>query len=133
MPYWKLYYHIVWSTKERLPLIQPEFETELHKVIAAKAVKMDAIVYAVGGIENHVHIAASIPPKISLADFIGQIKGNSSHYANQISKEPFNWQNEYGIVSFGEKQLEQIILYIKNQRLHHNEGTQLQFLEKNND
>ena len=77
MPYYRLFYHIVWTTQDRLPLIKVEFEVSLHNVIAAKAKNLGALVYAVGGIEDHIHLAATVPPKIALADFIGQIKENS--------------------------------------------------------
>jgi putative transposase len=62
MPYWRLFYHIIWGTANREPLIQTEFEAALHNVIAAKAKSLGAFVYAVGGIEDHIHLVASIPP-----------------------------------------------------------------------
>ncbi len=37
MSYWRLYYHLVWATKQRLPLIQPELETKLYGYIIGKA------------------------------------------------------------------------------------------------
>jgi putative transposase len=51
MPYWKLYYHFVWGTKHRLPLIDASFETKLYRVITAKAHDMDGFVHAIGGME----------------------------------------------------------------------------------
>jgi len=42
----------------------------------------------------------------------------------------FNWQAEYGVVSFGGKQLDMVIKYVKNQRAHHSEGTIIPFLER---
>ena len=44
MPYWRLYYHFVWGTKERLPLIEAKFEAELYRVIAAKAQELGGVV-----------------------------------------------------------------------------------------
>ena len=82
MPYWRLFYHFVWGTKGGEPLIEMEWESSLHNVIAAKAVELEAMVYAVGGTDNHVHIVASVPPKIALSAFAGQVKGNSSHWVN---------------------------------------------------
>jgi REP element-mobilizing transposase RayT len=132
MPYWRLFYHITWGTKNREPLIQVEFEASLHNVIVAKAESLGAFVYSVGGIEDHVHLVASVPPRIALSDFIGQVKGNSSHFVNQESSLPcqFNWQAEYGVVSFGGKQLDMVVRYVKGQRQHHLEGTVIPFLER---
>jgi REP element-mobilizing transposase RayT len=132
MPYWRLFYHITWGTKNREPLIQAEFETSLHNVIVAKVESLGAFVYAVGGIEDHVHLVASVPPRIALSDFIGQVKGNSSRFVNHELSLPcqFNWQAEYGVVSFSGKQLDVVVKYVKNQRQHHLEDTVIPFLER---
>jgi REP element-mobilizing transposase RayT len=123
---------MIWGTKDREPLIQTEFEASLHNVLVAKAKKLNAFVYAVGGVEDHIHLVASVPPKIALSDFIGQLKGNSSHFVNHELSLPyqFGWQRGYGIVSFGGKQLDIVVKYVKNQRQHHLEGTVIPFLER---
>ncbi len=54
MSYWRLFYHVIWGTRERLPLIVAEVEAPLHAAVADKARKMEAIVHAVGGVEDHV-------------------------------------------------------------------------------
>ena len=132
MPYWKLYYHFIWGTKNRLPLINSAFESELYKVIAAKVKTMDGFVHAIGGTEEHVHLAVSIPPKVAPAKFIGDVKGNSSHYVNHIIKPDFEfyWQDEYGVLSFGEKNLPTIVKYIHNQKQHHADGTLIAAMER---
>ena len=73
---------MIWGTKNREPLIQAEFEESLHNVIVAKGKDLGAFVYAVRGIEDHIHLVATVPPRIALANFIGQVKGNSSHWVN---------------------------------------------------
>jgi len=132
MPYWRLFYHFVWGTKNGEPLIAPEWEASLHNVIAAKATELGGIVHAVGGMSNHVHLAVSVPPRIALSDFIGQVKGNSSHFVNHglETDGQFAWQAEYGVVSFGGKMLDTVVKYIKNQRQHHAEGTKIGPLER---
>ncbi len=135
MPFWRLFYHITWGTKNREQFILPEFETPIHNAIVAKAQNLGAKVYAVGGIADHVHLAVSVPPTLPLSEFIGQVKGNSSHFANHILALPcpFQWQSEYGVVSFGEKQLDHVIRYVKNQHDHHHDGTLIAFLERSQD
>jgi putative transposase len=122
---------MIWGTKNREPFIQAEIGESVHNVIAAKGKSLSAFVYAVGGIEDHVHLVASVPPRIALADFIGQVKGNSSHFINNELSLPyhFSWQAENGVVSFGGKQLDIVVKYVKNQRQHHLEGTIIAFLE----
>jgi len=132
MSYWKLYYHFVWATKNRLPLIDPPLEPELYRAIHAKAKDMGGFVHALGGIEDHVHFAVSIPPKIALAKFVGDVKGNSSHYVNHVVKPDFEfyWQDEYAVLSFGEKNLSSVVGYINNQKRHHADGTLIAAMEQ---
>ncbi len=89
MPYFKLNYHFIWSTKDRQPFIDLVIEPEIYRAITAKAQDMEGFVHAVGGVEDHVHLAVSIPPKIALAKFIGKVKGNSSHFVNHVLKPDF--------------------------------------------
>jgi len=131
MPYWRLFYHFVWSTKHREPLIAQHFEQPLYNAIAAKVIDLGGIAHAVGGITDHIHLVASVPPKIALSTFIGQVKGNSSHFVNhEIRPEyKFAWQDEYGVVSFGERHLGWVVRYTHNQAQHHEQGTTIERLE----
>ncbi len=132
MPYWRLFYHITWATKHRNLLITPQFAANLHNVIANRASQLGAFVHAVGGIEDHIHLAVSVPPRLALSEFIQQLKGSSSHFANHELglQDPFAWQAEYGVVSFDGKQLAGIVRYVKEQRQHHLERTTIPILER---
>jgi REP-associated tyrosine transposase len=124
MPYWRLFYHIVWGTKNRLELIDPAWEKDLHGYIWGKATALECLPHAIGGISDHIHVAISIPPKLSVATLIGQLKGVSSHHVNKTYADgPFMWQTEYGVFSFSEKALPSIVNYINNQKQHHAEST----------
>ena len=131
MPYSKLYYHFIWATKERLPLIEPTFEPDLYRAIAAKVQKMDGFLHAIGGTQDHIHLAVSILPKLAPAAFIGEVKGNASHFINHITKPDvaFYWQDEYGVLTFGEKNLSAVVRYIQNQKKHHADGTVIATME----
>jgi REP element-mobilizing transposase RayT len=132
MPYWRLFYHFVWGVKNREPLIKSEWEESLQNVMVAKAMELDALVHAIGGVDDHVHLVGSVPPKIALSKFIGQVKGNSAHWVNHELKlgYHFAWQAEYGAISFGGRQLQMVVRYVKNQRQHHTEGTTIPGLER---
>jgi putative transposase len=131
MPYWRLFYHFTWGTKNRLPLILPQIEKSLYRVIAAKVKYLDGTVYAVGGVEDHIHLVVSVPPKLALSRFIGEIKGNSSHFINHdlLTEANFYWQDEYGVITFSEKDLPIIVRYVQRQRQHHCGGTVNKALE----
>ena len=104
----------------------------MHNVIAAKASELSSFVHAVGGTDDHIHPVVSVPPKIALSTFIGQVKGNSSHFVNHELNLgiQFSWQTEYGVVSFGGKMLDMVVRYAKNQRKHHADGTIIAMLEQ---
>ncbi len=106
-------------------MIESDFEADLYRVISAKAQDFGSIVHAIGGTQDHIHLAVSVPPKVSLAEFIGAVKGNSSHFVNHVVQPgfQFNWQREYGVFSFGEKNLPLIVKYIHNQKQHHADGS----------
>lgn len=125
MPYWRLFYHIVWGTKNRLPLVESAWEADLYGYIWGKATALECIPHAINGIPDHIHVIISIPPKLSVATLIGQLKGASSHRVNEIfvTHQSFAWQTEYGVFSFSEKSLSRVINYVKNQKKHHTENT----------
>jgi putative transposase len=130
MSFWRLYYHLVWATKERLPLIQPDKEAELYGYIIGKADYLGCIIHAIDGTENHTHLVTSIPPNLSIAEFVKKIKGSSSHYWNHnLSADRLYWQEGYGVFSLGSKQLETAVNYVKNQKIHHSQGTAIESLE----
>lgn len=135
MAYWRLYYHLVWATKERLPLITAEREARLYPYIVAKADSLGCIIHAIGGIEDHIHVVVSIPPKLAIADFVKNIKGSSAHYLNQHlpAAEKFAWQEGYGVFSLGSKQLQRAVAYVNNQKIHHLQGTAIASLETDKD
>ena len=120
MPYWRLFYHVVWGTKNRLELIDPAWEKDLYGYIWGKATALESIPHAIGGMSDHVHVGISVPPKLSVATLIGQLKGASSHHLNEkYASGSFMWQAEYGVLSFSERSLPAIVDYINNQKKHH--------------
>ena len=131
MALWRLYYHLVWTTKEHQPLIINDIEAKIYSYIISKADELETIIHAINGTENHIHIVASIPPKISISEFVQKVKGSSTHYINNVfsPQDMFGWQRGYGIFSLGRKQLEQAVIYVKNKKEHHSLDRIIQSLE----
>ena len=120
MPYWRLFYHVVWGTKNRLPLIESAWEADLHGYIWGKATALECIPHAINGMSDHLHVVISIPPKVSVATLIGKLKGASSHHVNErYADGAFTWQAEYGVLSVSERSLSRVVDYVKNQKQHH--------------
>jgi putative transposase len=132
MPYYRLFYHIVWATKDRLPLITTDNQSAIHAAVSTKITEIEGIVHALNSMPDHVHLVATIPPKIALATAIGQIKGGSSHLASRVgaSEEPFVWQSEYGVVTLGERSLPTVMRDVQDQQEHHAANTLIPALEQ---
>ncbi|HET7036250.1 MAG TPA: IS200/IS605 family transposase [Thermomicrobiaceae bacterium] len=130
MPYWRLFYHLVWATRRREPLIGPELETELHQLMHEAAARNKVTVHASGGVADHVHLVVSIPPAISVADAVQRIKGASAHALNDRIGGGFAWQAEYGATSFAERHLPEVMAYVVKQKQHHASGRTWQLLEE---
>ena len=132
MPFWRHYFHLVWSTKNRQPLIHPEMESLLYAYLIKKAAELGVYVYAINGMEDHIHIIAAISPRWNVAKVVQRLKGASSHYVNHVleSEEHFAWQTGYGSLTLGETQRARAEAYVRNQKQHHAEDTVNEWLER---
>jgi putative transposase len=132
--YSEIHLHLTWHTKDSLPLLTPDTEPLAHRYIKQRIIHTPgARVHEIGGTETHVHVAVTIPPTLLISDFIGQLKGSSSHEVNEqlaMRGKVLQWQTGYGVVSFGAKQLPWVTDYIRNQREHHHLGTIRDRLER---
>jgi putative transposase len=119
--YTQIYIHVVFSVKGRQNLIQKKWKDELFKYISGIAKGKQQKVYAIGGVEDHIHILLSIKPNIALSDLVREIKSNSSKWINEKSlvMGRFEWQAGFGAFSCSHSQLESVIVYINNQEEHH--------------
>ena len=132
MPYWRLFYHAIWATRYRERLIAPDVEPVVHSLLRSKAIGLGATVFALNGMEDHVHLVLSIPPKLALAEFIGKVKGSTSTRFNKsgLTNRPLRWQEEYAILSFDTKRLPQYVAYVENQKVHHARAELISLLER---
>lgn len=133
MSFWRNYYHIVWATRNREPLIQLSFEPALYAYLVNKGRELGIITYAINGWVDHVHLVVSIPPKLSVAEAVKRLKGASSFYVNQVlrpeSISHFAWQRGYGCFTLGERQRAIAEAYVRNQKQHHAEQNTNRWLE----
>lgn len=132
MAFWRLHYHLVWSTYQREPMLSEAVEKQVYGTILSKAKAFGAIVHAIGGVEDHVHVVVSIPPRYSVAECVQQFKGASSHYVNHQPGAPhsFRWQDDYGALTIGERSLADVAAYVLAQNEHHRNRTVRPFLEQ---
>ena len=113
--------HIVFSTKNRKPVLTPAIERELHPYLASifNACRCQAL--EVGGADDHVHILSSLTRTITIADLLETVKKSSSKWIK--TKGPqfqwFHWQDGYGAFSIGRSGEAALRRYIVSQREHH--------------
>ena len=135
MPYTQLYYHIVWATKNREQVLTPEVEPLIYEFLRSKAIGLGAIVFALNGWYEHVHLVASIPAKVAVATFIGQVKAVATTKFNKSGHPgaPIFWQAEYAVFSMDKKRLPYHIAYVENQKEHHRDGQIIPMLKRAED
>jgi putative transposase len=77
----------------------------------------------VNGIEDHIHALVELPPRISVAEATGRLKGSSSWFVSDLTREWFAWQNGYAAFTVGKRDLDRVTRYIDRQKQHHRRGT----------
>ena len=134
MTYARLFYHLTWSTKHRMSIIDASTEAILVKAFPGIARSESCWTHAIGIMPEHVHMALTIPTRLAVADAVKAIKGSSSHLLRHEYAEGApnwaGWQNEYGIVTFSEWTLPKILNYVTHQREHHANDTLIPELER---
>src|SRR5258708_2299257 len=117
--------HIVFSTKDRAPLLNPEIRPDLHSYLATITRNAGCECYRVGGVADHVHLAIRLSRTTTIAHLVEELKTSSSKWLKTQSPAlaRFAWQNGYGAFSVGPSDLEALRKYIDTQEEHHRTQT----------
>jgi REP element-mobilizing transposase RayT len=112
--------HFVWSTARREPWIEPDWQDDLYGYIGGIIKNKNARLICAGGMHDHVHLYASLPTTITIADFVSVVKSNSSRWVHESfpKRKAFVWQEGYGAFSVSKSE-ENVIEYIRDQERHH--------------
>jgi REP element-mobilizing transposase RayT len=123
--FYKIWLHVVFSTKEREPLIDIRIKKIIYQYMSGQLNELGCRVKIINGMPDHMHLLFLLNPQRSISEVVKQIKGSSSHWINQdkIINRQFAWQTGYGVFSISESQLEKVYNYIKNQKEHHKKKT----------
>ena len=122
MPHIKVYIHLVWTTKDRLPLLfTPDIRIKVWKHIKENADKKGIFIDTVNGYAEHCHCLISLSSNQTIEKVVQLIKGESSFWINKekLINDRFGWQDEYFAVSVSESMVERVRNYIRNQESHH--------------
>ncbi len=128
----KLLYHVAFSTKGRALLIDEELKARLHAYLGGIIGELKGRALIVGGTTDHVHVLASLPARIAVADAMRVVKTNSSRWVHEEwpKRGGVAWQTGYGVFSVSQSATEAVKRYIADQEEHHRRMTfQEEFLE----
>lgn len=130
--FWRLYYHVVWHTKNSEPLLVGKVKEHLLHYLRAKCAELECKVEAMNAVDDHVHLLICIPPKWSVADVVQRLKGSSAHHVNhELKLEPeLHWQRGYGVVSVSPSHVPSVRKYVENQEERHKTGQLVSALER---
>src|SRR6516162_8954241 len=117
----KLYVHVIFSTKQREPLLADGWREKLFRVLGGAANNLGCQSLIVGGMADHVHMLFQVDRKIAVADAISKIKSTSSLWIRQTQPElaEFHWQSGYAAFSVSQSSVEAVRAYIRDQAKHH--------------
>ena len=121
MSYVSMLVHYVWSTKNREPLIRPDWQENLYGYIGGIIKNKRGRLICAGGMADHVHLYVSQPATASVAQLANVIKSNSSSWIHETipRMKGFHWQHKYGAFSVSKSGERAVIEYIRNQKEHH--------------
>lgn len=121
MSYTRLLYHIVTSTKERRPFIREDVLDRLKPYLGGMVKTLGGHPIKINGVDDHIHIVASLGPTIALSKAIGELKSRSSGWIHQTFDDlrAFTWQESYAAFTVSPSLLQKVVAYVANQREHH--------------
>ena len=116
-----LYIHIIFSTKQRIPIIDQSFRYRLWQYIGGICNGLNSPPVQIGGTADHIHILCNLSRSISLQELVTRIKTESSKWVKRISSESpdFYWQSGYGVFSVNPLEYNKVAEYIRDQERHH--------------
>ena len=120
-----LHYHIIFSTKNRVPQITSELRERLYDYMGGIIKRERGLLFGAGGTDDHVHFLVSFPAQPSVADFLRLMKTNSSKWVHETFEEhrAFAWQSGYGAFSVSRSNDDEVRQYIASQQEHHRRMT----------
>lgn len=122
MSYTKSYYHIVFRTYRSERMLDESHEREFYMYIFATCKRQAVRLWRINSMPDHVHMLVSIPPSMSVAYFVKNIKQTAGNYLRGHRKDfpMFNgWADGYCSITYCEKELDALTNYIKKQKVHH--------------
>ena len=118
--YLSLHYHLVFGTKNREPLIAPQWRSRLHEYLGGTICGLGGFPQGIGGVADHVHLLVAIKATHRLCDLLRELKKASSVWVHEeINMPSFAWQDGYAAFTVSATARESVRSYIARQEEHH--------------
>lgn len=118
--YLSLHYHIVFGTKDRVPLIHADWRNRLHEYLGGTVRGLGGFPEGVGGVADHVHLLVGLKATHCLADVMRELKKAASVWVHdEIKLDSFAWQEGYAAFTVSATARDTVKQYIANQEEHH--------------
>ena len=113
--------HLVFSTKDRRPLLRDEERSELHAYITGTLKRLDSPLIEINSVRDHIHILFAQSKNHPPAKVIEAIKSASSGWIKSRDAwyQGFEWQAGYGEFSVSPTHVDVVRKYIQCQPAHH--------------
>jgi REP element-mobilizing transposase RayT len=121
----KIVVHLIFSTKDRLPVLTPAARDELHAYMVGILRELESPALLINSVADHAHILFVLSKNVALARAVEEVKKSSSKWLKTKGAEfsGFHWQNGYGGFSVSESNVDAVKRYIADQEEHHRHKT----------
>ena len=132
MPFIKVMIHYIRVTKNRYPFISGELKPLLLSHIKENSITKEIFIDCLNCVEDHIHLLVSLSSDQIFEKVAMLIKGESSFWINKqkLTKQKFEWQDEYIALSVSKSAITKVRQYIDNQEEHHKQKTFMQEYEE---
>jgi putative transposase len=95
---WYCCYHIVWTPKYRYRVLKEEIKTEVENCIKMFSSQQGCEIVELNVQIDHVHLLILVPPKVSISDLLGILKGRTAirifNKFKHLKQKPY-WGNHF--------------------------------------
>ena len=118
----RLYLHIVWTTRDRSPLIDASVATFLERFLSAIAQQERSTIVEMNMVTTHVHLLVRVHPTTSIPRLLQRLKGGSAVIGTRegyAGSRALRWARGYNVESVSPRAMARVRAYIRDQQAHH--------------
>lgn len=113
--------HLVFSTKNRAPVLSDPMRVELHRYASAVLKNLSCRAMLINTVDDHIHLLFELGRTIAVSEVVEKVKTSTSKWMKKQSAElgEFHWQGGYGAFGVSMSDVSRVSDYIRGQREHH--------------